>query len=593
MFKISAVVITYNEEKNIARCIDSLLTIADEIIVVDSWSTDATKSICERMGVRFIQNDFIGYIQQKNFAADFVSYDYILSVDADEYLSDELKHSILSVKNQVENSSSAYTMNRLSSYKGKWIWHTDWYPDQKLRLWHKDYGRWGGPSPHETVVLHKSKTTIHLKGNILHMAYKSSEELLNKANQYSSLFAQSNKIKVGSSHLKIWYKTIFTFFRNYILRRGFLSGLSGLQISFSNSVYTFFKYAKLLELNRTLPHCEDRMVQPPNGISVVIPNYNGTSLFPNTLPPLIKVMKETSLPYEIIVSDDCSTDNSIEYLNQNYPEIKVVRGEVNKGFSRSCNNGIKEARFDLVLLLNSDIILTSGYFSNLFKYFQYDDTFGVMGRIIGWDDDKIQDAARLPEFQGAKAKTSINYLLNPMGEESLYTFYLSGANALVDRRKLQMLGGLDELFSPFYIEDCDLSIRAWRLGWRCYYENRAICRHRTSSTVKIKSKKRFVEIIYNRNKLFLHAIHLGEIQRMFWFVQVLAELILRCLTFRFSYAISVKLFLQQRKQWKDSRDKFDELMQKNGQSITFSRIAKGIKESLHGRKKVRFYSSQM
>src|SRR6478736_6891632 len=98
MFKISAVVITYNEEKNIARCIDSLLNVADEIIVVDSWSTDGTKLICEEMGVRFIQNDFVGYIQQKNFAADFALYDYILSIDADEYLSEELKTSILAVK---------------------------------------------------------------------------------------------------------------------------------------------------------------------------------------------------------------------------------------------------------------------------------------------------------------------------------------------------------------------------------------------------------------------------------------------------------------------------------------------------------------
>ncbi len=590
MFKISAVVITYNEEKNIGRCIDSLLSVADEIIVIDSWSTDGTKAICEEKGVRFIQNTFIGYIQQKNFAADFALFDYILSIDADEYLSDELKTSILVAKEQGE--FRGYTMNRLSSYKGQWIWHTDWYPDQKLRLWNKHYGKWGGPSPHETVVLSKSDEVKRLKGNILHVAYKNSEELLNKANQYSTLFARSNKIKIGSSHFKIFYKSLFTFFRNYVIRRGFLSGLSGLQISFSNSVYTFFKYAKLLELNRTLPFFEDGMVQPPNGISVIIPNYNGINLFPNTLPPLITVMKETNLPFEIIVSDDCSTDNSIEYLNVNYPDVRVIKSNVNKGFSGACNNGIKDATFDLVLLLNSDIILTSGYFTHLFKYFQQEDTFGVMGRIVGWNDDKIQDGARLPKFQGFKIKTSINYLLDPIKEESLYTFYLSGANALISRKKLQELGGLDELFSPFYIEDCDLSLRAWRLGWRCYYENRAICRHRTSSTVKVKSKKKYVNIIYNRNKFFLHAIHLTRIQLVFWFLQVLIEIILRSLTLRFSYAISVKLFLQQRKQWMHSRQKFKVLMQKNGESIPFSRIVKGIKDSLHNRKKTKFYSAQ-
>jgi GT2 family glycosyltransferase len=591
MFKISAVVITYNEEKNIARCIDSLLSVADEIIVIDSWSTDATKSICEGRGVRFIQNTFIGYIQQKNFAVQFVSYDYILSIDADEYLSDELKTSILTEKQ--DGKFRAYTMNRLSSYKGQWIWHTDWYPDYKLRLWHREYGEWGGPSPHEKVVFRvQNKEIRHLKGNILHTAYGNSEDLLNKANQYSTLFAKSNKIKVGSGHLKIVYKSIFTFFRNYIIRRGFLSGLSGLQISFSNSVYTFFKYAKLHELNRTLPFFDDKMEQPPSGISVVIPNYNGINLFPNTLPPLVQVLKETNLPFEIIISDDCSTDSSVAYLNTNYPEIKVVKSTTNKGFSGACNAGIKEACFDLVFLLNSDIILTTGYFTHLFKYFQHENTFGVMGRIVGWDNDKIQDAARLPDFQGLKVKTSINYLLDPMQEESLYTFYLSGANALVNRKKLLTLGGLDELFSPFYIEDCDLSIRAWKLGWRCYYEHKAICRHRTSSTVKVNSKKKYVNIIYNRNKFFLHAIHLSDGMLVFWFLQLFVELILRSLTLRFSFATSVKLFLQQRKQWMHSRKKFKELMRKNGESIPLSRIEKGIKESLHNRKIIKFFSIQ-
>ena len=328
MFKISAVIITYNEEKNIERCIDSLQSVADEIVVIDSCSTDKTKEICELKGARFIENVFKGYIQQKNIAIDYVSYDFILSIDADEYLSKELKDSILAEKKN--GRYSAYSMNRLSSYKGKWIWHTDWYPDQKLRLWNKQFGKWGGSNPHEIVILNTDLEIKHLQGDLLHVAYKNAEELLSKANLYSTLYANSNKIKVASSFFKIIYKSIFTFFRNYILRKGFLSGLAGLQISFSNSVYTFFKYSKLLELNRSLPVCKDNSSPLPNGISVVIPNYNGVILFAHTLPPLLSVMKESSLPFEIIVSDDCSTDDSIEYLNINYPEIRVVKSNVNK-----------------------------------------------------------------------------------------------------------------------------------------------------------------------------------------------------------------------------------------------------------------------
>ncbi len=592
MIKVSAIIITYNEEKNISRCIESLMPVADEIVVVDSYSTDRTKAICQEKGVRFVENVFKGYIEQKNFAIDFISNEYILSIDADEYLSEELCNSILLAKEA--GGYYAYKMNRLSSYAGNWIWYTDWYPDEKIRLWHKSYGKWGGPKPHEQVVLNQEIDVKHLKGNLLHIAYKNADELITKANQYSSLFADASRTKVNSSYAKITYKTLFAFFRNFVLHKGVLSGLAGLQISFSNAVYTFFKYSKLLELNRTLPSFSSANTKSlPDGISVVIPNYNGIALFPQTLPPLLAVMQDANLPYEIIVSDDGSTDDSVDYLKTHYKEISVVQGEVNKGFSGACNRGIRAARYDLVLLLNSDIILTKGYFSHQLKYFQREDTFGVMGRIIGWDDEKIQDAARLPVFQGLKVKTSVNYLLTPMKGESLYTFYLSGANALIDRKKLMELDGFDELYSPFYIEDCDLSFRAWRLGWKCYYENKAVCRHQTSTTVKAKSKKEYVEMIYNRNKFFLHAIHLKTHQLPFWFLQIVIELTLRTLTFRFSYAQSVHLFFKSRKQWMQSRRRFHTLMKNKGEFSSLNSIADGVLESLDKKKSIKFYSSQM
>jgi GT2 family glycosyltransferase len=592
MFRISAIIITFNEEKNIARCIDSLLPVADEILVVDSWSTDNTQLICEQKGVRFVQNAFKGYIEQKNFGAGLITHDYILSIDADEYLSPELSASIAGAKKN--DGTYAFSMNRLSSYRGQWIHTTDWYPDKKVRLWHKEYGQWSGPNPHEQVMLNQPVAVRHLEGDLMHVAYKSAEELLSKANLYSSLFASSSKLKTASSKWKVFYKSIYTFIRNYMLRRGFMSGLAGLQISFSNAVYTFFKYSKLLELNRSLPVFSEtpKNAKTPNGISVIIPNFNGTRLFPVTLPPLFKVMEEANLPFEVIVSDDCSTDHSIEFLKTHYPQIIIVPSDVNRGFSGTCNAGIKKASFDLVLLLNSDIILTSGYFTHQLKYFQQEDTFGVMGKILGWDNDKIQDAAKFPSYQGLKVKTSLNYMLAPMGQQSLYTFYLSGANALVSREKLIALGGFDELFSPFYIEDCDLSFRAWRLGWKCYYENRAICRHQTSSTVKAKSKKEYVETVYNRNKLYLHAIHLQGYQLLFWWVQVILELIFRSLVFRLTYVSSLRLFLSNRKHWMQSRKNLKALMKSRGESSSLARIAQGISESLYKKKFVKFYSSE-
>ncbi|MFI5135444.1 MAG: glycosyltransferase family 2 protein, partial [Chitinophagales bacterium] len=146
---ISAVIITFNEEKKIARCIDSLNGVADELVVVDSFSTDATVEICKAKSVRFIQHAFEGYIQQKNFAVTQATNDFILSLDADECLSEELRLSILAVKNDLK--FDGYIMNRRTNFCGQWIHHSGWYPDRKLRLWNRNKGAWGGTDPHDKV----------------------------------------------------------------------------------------------------------------------------------------------------------------------------------------------------------------------------------------------------------------------------------------------------------------------------------------------------------------------------------------------------------------------------------------------------------
>ncbi|MEA1898678.1 MAG: glycosyltransferase family 2 protein, partial [Bacteroidota bacterium] len=142
MIKISAVIISYNEEKYIGRCLESLQQVADEIVVVDSYSQDKTQEICEAHDVTFIEHEFEGYRQQKNWAMAQAENDNILSLDADECLSEELKNSILSVKDNLK--ADAYSFNRLNNYYGKWIKHSGVYPDRKIRLFDRRKGEWGG-----------------------------------------------------------------------------------------------------------------------------------------------------------------------------------------------------------------------------------------------------------------------------------------------------------------------------------------------------------------------------------------------------------------------------------------------------------------
>ncbi|HEU4470066.1 MAG TPA: glycosyltransferase family 2 protein [Flavisolibacter sp.] len=325
------------------------------------------------------------------------------------------------------------------------------------------------------------------------------------------------------------------------------------------------------------------------GLSVVIPNYNGISLFPHTLPSVFSAVSSLSIPYEVIVADDCSTDASVEWLRLHYPQIRLVTNDQNSGFSVTANRGIEAARYRLVLLLNSDVKLEPGYFESQFRYFEDPGVFGVMGRIIGWEDDNIQDGAKYPSFHSAKIKTSVNYLLanEKDMEHGLLSMYLSGANALMDREKFLRLGGFNELFSPFYVEDYELSLRAWRAGWKCIYEYKAVCRHRTSTSIKTKSRKAFIKKIAIRNKMFLHAIHLSSFKRLLWFTQLVLEVLVQTLLFKTYYTKAFWLFLRSMKSVRSSRKAFNTIAGSSS-PLSVKDVADKIQSSVEG-KVVRFF----
>ena len=245
--KISAVIITFNEEKNIERCLKSLAGLVDEIVVVDSYSKDQTEQICNRYNVRFIQHEFIGHIEQKNWAKDQATFDYILSLDADEALDEELKKSVLKAK---ENwSFDSYRMNRLTNYCGQWIRHSGWYPDTKLRLFDRRKGIWGGRNPHDKYIPEKGARIGFLQGDILHYSFYTREEHIKQIHYFSDI-ASKAMLEKGkrSSYLKILIKPIARFVKAYFLHRGFLDGAAGFTISRLSAYANYLKYSKLLKL---------------------------------------------------------------------------------------------------------------------------------------------------------------------------------------------------------------------------------------------------------------------------------------------------------------------------------------------------------
>ena len=247
--KISAVIITHNEESNIERCIRSLLGVADEILVVDSFSEDNTEGLCKMYDVRFEQHQFEGHVEQKNYAIGLAKHHYILSLDGDEALSDELRKSILEIKTNW--SADGYCFNRLNNYCTYWIRYCGWYPDRKVRLWDRRLGKWGGYNPHDKVLMEKSAKVAFLKGDLLHYSFNSIAEHVAQLNYFSDIMARGYYLegkRAGFLHIVI--NPMFTFFRSYVLQRGFLDGFNGFVVCIIMAYGNFLKYTKLRALAR-------------------------------------------------------------------------------------------------------------------------------------------------------------------------------------------------------------------------------------------------------------------------------------------------------------------------------------------------------
>ncbi len=251
--ELSVVIITYNEERNIARCLASVQGVADDIVVVDSFSTDATGRIVQEHGARFVQHAFEGHIEQKNWAITQAKFPWVLSLDADEALDGALVMSIRALKHNGPQAEG-YTMNRLTSYCGTWIRHGGWYPDTKLRLWDSRKGQWGGTNPHDRYEMDSGARTRPLQGNILHYSYRSISDHIKQADYFTTIAAQAlhaNGKQPGM--LKLLVSPCVKFISSYVLRGGFRDGFHGFVIARISASATFWKYAKLRQLWRERP----------------------------------------------------------------------------------------------------------------------------------------------------------------------------------------------------------------------------------------------------------------------------------------------------------------------------------------------------
>lgn len=247
MPKVSVTIITLDEAEHIGAAIDSVKW-ADEIIVVDSRSSDATADIARDAGARVVVRDWPGYVEQKNYASTLAAHDWILSLDADERvpaaLADEIRRTL-----QTTPDVKAFRMRRVAFHLGRWIRTTDFYPDYQTRLYDRRSARWQGRHVHESVVADGQVGVLNHE--LQHYSFRDLRDQIDRVNHYTTLSARQ-MFEQGrrSGALRLLVHPPAAFLRNYVLRRGFMDGAAGLIISLINSYSVFLKFAKLWELQR-------------------------------------------------------------------------------------------------------------------------------------------------------------------------------------------------------------------------------------------------------------------------------------------------------------------------------------------------------
>lgn len=343
---ISAVIITKNGERHFQKCLSALRSFR-EVIVLDSGSTDRTLEIASSFdNVKIFKHEFIGFGPQKNLAVSFASNDWVFSLDADEVPDLACIEGLLKIK---EVNSVGY-IRRLNYYKSKAVeacgWQNDWIP----RFFNRKHTRFLDKKIHE-VVDTSSSNRVNLPGIVHHFAYSRPGELIAKIESYSTLYAEENRFRKRTNVPMIVLKTFFSFFRNYILQKGFLFGYEGLLIAYSNASGVFYKYLKLHELNKNI------------AISLIITTYNR----PDALELVIRsAFRQTLLPLEILVADDGSgptTKKVIEDLQAISPvPLKHIWHE-DTGFrlSEIRNKAIAAAQGEYIVMVDGDMVMQRNF----------------------------------------------------------------------------------------------------------------------------------------------------------------------------------------------------------------------------------------
>ncbi len=448
---ISVTMLVKNAEKYLAQSLQALSDFA-EIIVLDNGSTDRTLDIASQFAnVKIHHHPFIGFGPMKNLAADLASYDWVINIDSDEIFSKELIEEIKQI--DLSDIQKVYAILRINHYRGKPIKTCGWYPDYVKRLYHRSVVKFNDKQVHESLVIPENVKLVRLTNHFLHYSFDGAEGLINKMQQYTSLFAQQQQFRKRASIGSAISHGLSAFFKNYFLKRGILSGRDGFVISFANASGAYYKYVKLAEANQRLT------------TALIITTYNR----PDALEAVLtSVLHQRVLPNEVIVADDGSKDDTkavIERLQAQFPVPLKHAWQEDDGFrlAESRNRAIAMSESDYIIIVDGDMVLHPKFIAD-HKKAAKKGLFVQGGRVV-LTDEKTAELLRDP--------TSYRVLnwyekgLEKRLEKRLSALHIPFISKLILKKEKQKLQGIRGCNMAFFKEDA-LAINGFNnafVGW--------------------------------------------------------------------------------------------------------------------------------
>ncbi|MDE2815747.1 MAG: glycosyltransferase [Chloroflexota bacterium] len=493
---ITAVVLTRNVAAEIAPCLAALAW-ADSIVVVDDFSSDDTRAICERNGARVVERRLESFAAQRNFALTHVQTPWVLFIDSDERVSPALAEEICAAVR--DDAVAGYWIPRKNLFGGRWVKHAGWSPDYQLRLFRVAKGRYD-PSrfAHETVLL--DGPDAHLTERLTHYNYSSVRQFLAKQRRYAQLEARHLWLVGQRVHWRNYVlQPLRAFKRRFFTWRGYAEGWLGFALSAAMAYYEWRAYRHLaaLEKDPTTRVWQEFRALPAAtcAVSVVIVSYNVADLLAAATGSVLEDLERDGIDGEVIVVDNASADGSAAAVRESFPSVRLITNATNVGFGRAANQGMLAAQGELAVVLNPDASVQPGFFVAIQDYLAHEPHVGLVGPHLVQADGTTQLSCRrsytlataflestpLQWWFGETPDLRRFYCRDLDAAQAAKVDWVEGACLIARREVMQAVGGFDPRFF-MYFEETDWCGRIKEAGWDvAYFPGAQVLHHRSRS----------------------------------------------------------------------------------------------------------------